>query len=87
MTLYRGTIAFDDDADAEHQVGRDPIKRLGWYKAYWKTDKYRAYKRAYMRRYRERSRTLRGEPANASLAPAAHRWDVCKRAAFPDHHL
>jgi hypothetical protein len=59
--LYRGTIAFDDDL--HDWKGRDPVKRQKWCKAYYKTEKYREYKRDYMRKWR------------AQLSPiAAARW-------------
>lgn len=51
LSLYRGTIAYDDD-DLARYSGRDPVKRRAWYEAYWKTEKYRTYHREWIKRKR-----------------------------------
>lgn len=61
MSLYRGTISYDDDEIDEDvrgrgPKGRDPVKRLKWYRKYWKSEKYLTYQREKTRERRAKKR-------------------------------
>jgi hypothetical protein len=55
--MYRGKISFDDPE--ESIGGRNSEKRAAWYRVYYRTEKYKAYKREYMRKKRQEIKSVK----------------------------